>query len=178
MFVFKKRRAPDSFGTLPQIRAGAAADDPATRGNALQALFAYVQRDRTIHAEAVVIYREALVQRRDPWTVVNAILGLDAIVGAEANRSTWLEFLADQQPAEFVEMVMWSVTDPSLGDRMLEILAQRPEPGLRRAAVRAVGKLRPPSARFVLESALMNPDLRPGAIMALADVGDAAAIRA
>lgn len=178
MFFRKARRPPDPFDSMEQIRGGVRADDAKTRGFALQSLLTLTERDPTTHAEALAIYRDALARLEDPWTAVNALLGLSALVGADHRRETWIALLDDRHPPELVAMVIWSVTDPTLVGRLLEILARRTDSMVRRATIRVIGKLGHPSARIVLEAQLAVPELLDEAILALADLGDPASIPA
>lgn len=176
MFWDKLFRPPEPFATCAQVRAALQSKDDSHRGQALQALHHLAKRDPSIHAEALQIYREVLAGPIDAWTTVNAIRGLEALLGADQSHSAWQALLADDQPDDQIAMVVWSITDSRLVPRLLELLERRTAVMVRQAILQILGKLATPGLRPVIEPFLACPELRPAAIQALGELGDPEAI--
>jgi len=172
MFWDKLFRPPEPFATCAQVRAALQSKDDSYRGQALQALHHLAKHDPSIHAEALQIYREVLAGPVDAWTTVNAVRGLDALLGADQSHSAWQALLADDQPDDGIAMVVWSITDPRLVPRLLKLLERRTAVMVRRALLQILGKLATPGLRPVIETYLVYPALRPEAIQALGELGD------
>ena len=176
MFWDKLFRPPEPFATCAQVRAALQSKDAAQRGHALQALIQLAQRDPSIQTEALQIYRKVLAGPAEAWTTVNAIRGLDALLGADQSYSAWQALLADDRPDAQIAMVVWSITDPRLVPRLLELLERRTAVRVRQAILQILGKLGTPGLRPVIEPYLTYPELRPQAIQALGELGDPEAI--
>jgi HEAT repeat protein len=160
---------------LEQLKRDLASGDAGVRGSAVNRLFAQVQQDPTVHAQALEIYHAMLRSPRDPFDVTSGIRGIEHIAGTAQGRQLRLAMF-DNPRAELVRAVVGTITDPSYVPELVALLHRRTEEAIRVMVIRVLGRLRDPAALPAIVQYLPNPKLRPDAVEALGDLGDARAI--
>jgi hypothetical protein len=160
--------------TLDQIRQSVASADAEARGRAMQDLLNLARKNKDVHQEALGIFMGALMNEQAPWAAISAARGVAFIAGEKEGRRAWRTLL-DHPNVEMVAAVA-AVVDASHGMHLLQVLDGRAETAVQIPVVRALGRLKVVEAFDPIVKRLADRDVRPHAIEALADLGDARAV--
>ncbi len=151
-----------------------ASDDPEVRARAVQRLLVVVRNHQSVRGEALAIFKTALESDETAWGALNAARGIELIAGREEGRRAWRRLL-DHPRAEVVAGAA-AVVDAALAPVLMDVLDRRAEQQVRVPVLHALGRTKYGLAYDPLVRALGDPELRPHAIEALADLGDARAV--
>jgi hypothetical protein len=160
---------------LAQIQKDLQSDRQGTRCLAMQTLLSWAKKDSQIHPIALQMFRDSLATEEDPWTANRAISGIEHIVGPDQSRAIRFALLAHPRP-ELVAGIVLGIEDPSYADVLINVLSRRPETNVQIAVIRKLGSLRDDAALPALVGCLDVAELRPHAVEALGDLGNAYAI--
>lgn len=160
---------------LDRIRTDLQSDSIDVRRKAMMELSYWVQKDRSIDAEALPLFRAVWQRETDPWIVYTAARGI-GLTGGEAEGRAALFDLLERPQQDIVATAVLNMERELSTARLLELCERATHMGLRRSLVNVLGRKGGPGAYEVLVAALDAADLRPWGIAALARLGDPAAI--
>lgn len=161
--------------TIDSIRQDVHSADQETRGRAMQALYFLAKKEPGMRATALPIFRELLTTAPDGWTATNAARGIELVAGESEGRAAWATLLASRKVAVVTHAVLLTV-DAAFAPTLLTLLSRRKETPVRSAAIRALGRMKGALPYDVIVKFLDDPVLRPDAVQALGDLGDARAL--
>jgi HEAT repeat protein len=158
-----------------ELREELLSDDERVRSNAAQRLLSWVKNDARIHPRALPVFQAAAAAASDGLTAISAAAGVEYIAGKVAAEPIW-QALLRHPDEQIVVCAAFDITDPSFAPTMLQLLYNRPEPRVRCAAIRALGRMKAPGTFEVLVAQLARNETQITAIEALEDFGELRAI--
>lgn len=123
---------------LEDVLLRAQSSDVDVRARGIQSLWSMVQKNPSLTEVALPIFRAALVQPTDGWTVSNALRGIQKLAGEAEFRSTALE-LANYSDAKLASRVVLMLSDPSFADELIELMRRRPDAEIQIGAMAHAG---------------------------------------
>jgi hypothetical protein len=160
---------------LARIREEMRSDKAEVRGRASQELLLQIERDKSIHAEALQLFRSIATVVDDPWTALNCVRGIEFIAGDKEARPVRLELFKHKRPS-LVAGVVLTIKDSSYVKDLIALLATRKEEEIHVAVVRELGRLGGDAALAAIISQLEDKAIRPHAVEALGELRDRRAI--
>jgi len=161
--------------TLEAIKRDVLSPDPYTRGSAMQALSMRAREDASVHAMALPIFRAAIAEPKDAWSIGSALAGIRAISGDGECRAAAVRLLELPDSSLVSRIVLW-MSDPMFAGDLIAIMRRRLEAPIQTAAMRVLGRMRAVEAFDLIFDNLSKRELRCDAIEALGELGDARAI--
>jgi len=140
----------------------------------MQALLDLARADASVHQEALPIFLGAVEHEDAPSAALNAARGVELIAGREEGRRAWTK-LIEHAPME-VAASCASVVDVSLAPVLLKTVERRAGVAIQVSFVRALGRMKYAPAYDAIVRRLADSDVRPHAIEALGELGDARAV--
>jgi hypothetical protein len=149
--------------------------DRTTREAAVEELLARAEKEPGIRGDVLAIFQRALTQTDDSLVAFQALQGIGRIAGSEAAADSLSDFLS-RAPANTAASLALRIHSPAYEMPLIRTLAQRPEPQVRVAVTRALGRLQTPGVLSTLVGYLDSSELRPHVIEALRELNDPQAI--
>jgi len=160
---------------LEQNKKDLKSDRAEVRTRAVAALLYQAKQDASIHSAALEIFRGLLASAADYWTLSNAARGIELIAGVEEGRRVW-SMLLNHPVAKVVADVASTMKDPFYFPVLLEIFERRRETVVQIAVMHKLSRIKLHEAFSAIVARLAAAELRPHAIVALEELGDARAI--
>ena len=176
--------APRDFGwvtpmrstpSFAQIETDLRSAQQETRGRAMQYLLMSAKEDARVHAAALPLFQTMLDRAPDSWTVNIAAQGIELIQGAAEGRRAWLTLL-NHPNDQIAAGATFSIDAAAYTAELMQMLATRPEPGVRIAVIRALGRTKNPDFLPTILPYLDRPEARVHAILALEQLEDPRAL--
>jgi HEAT repeat protein len=160
---------------MEQIKTDLQSTDLTIRGQAMQDLSLWVQKDSSIHATALEIFRSCIPTESNSWPAISAARGIQLIADPPEGTKAWLTLLNHRNP-DVVRHAASVINDPSYVPILIDLLNRRTEAPIRIAAIYKLSRSKAPAAFPAILKFLNIPELRPHVVEALGNFGDPTAI--
>lgn len=161
--------------TFTRLACDAQSPNQQRRGQAVQDLLQWCQRDPSIGPSALPIFKSMASDWRDAWSCRCAVRGIELIEGPAAAGAVRLKLLNDSR-AQVVTAAALEISDPEMTPVLIQVLTRWPEPRVRLTIIAVLGRLHHPDALAVLAGELNDPRTRPHTVEALKELGDPRAV--